>query len=124
MLRFPASSTNLRRTTLACGLCLLAFLFAVEAKTAWYGPASGPGSVVRAAKALRIDSTNVVQHGMPFPDPIHRGIAFLFVTVFTAAWLAGADVSARYAVARRSIRVSEVVFSSPQTFFRPPPSVS
>jgi len=80
-------------------------------------PASGPGSDVRAAKALRIDATNVVQHGMPSPDPIHPGIAFLFLTAFTAAWLAGADVSARYAVARRSIRVSEVVSLLHRRFF-------
>ncbi len=51
-LAFP----KMRRNTLALGLCVLAVLFALEAKTAWYGPANGPGSDVRSQKALPADS--------------------------------------------------------------------
>jgi hypothetical protein len=66
-----AASLLRRRTPLALGLCLLAFLFAIEAKTAWYGPAVGLGSSVRAAKAQPAATPRVVEHGAPAPDPVH-----------------------------------------------------
>jgi hypothetical protein len=71
-----AASQSFRRASLAFGLCLLAFLFAVEAKTAWYGPAAGFGGIVRAAKAQPVTSPEVVEHGAPAPDPAHSSAAF------------------------------------------------
>src|SRR5579863_8253090 len=72
-----AASYFYRRAPLAFGLCLLAFLFALEAKTAWYGPAAGFGGSVRAAKAQPATSPEVVDHGVPTPDPAHPNATFV-----------------------------------------------
>ena len=72
-----AASPSYRRAPLAFGLCLLAFLFAIEAKTAWYGPAAGFTAVLfRAAKAQPVASPEVVDHGLPAPDPAHPHVTF------------------------------------------------
>jgi hypothetical protein len=112
------------RVALACGLCLLAVVFAVEAKTAWFGPAVGPGSAVRAAKALPADMPRVIEHGVPVPDPIHPHIPFAMLRAFCATPLSGADVPAQEWFAHRYVPVSLAAYFSPQIFFRPPPVLS
>lgn len=82
-----AASPSYRRAPLALGLCLLAFLFAIEAKTAWYGPAAGFGGNVRAAKAQPATSPQVVEHGVPAPDPAHPNAAFALLPQIATAML-------------------------------------
>jgi hypothetical protein len=84
-----AASPSYRRAPLALGLCLLAFLFAIEAKTAWYGPAAGFGGSVRAAKAQPVASPEVVEHGVPKPDPAHPHVAFALLPQMAASTFAG-----------------------------------
>jgi hypothetical protein len=99
-------------------------IFAMEAKTAWFGPAVGPGSAVRTAKALPADMPRVIEHGIPVPDPTHPHIPFAMLTAFFAAPPAGADVPAHERALRRDSPVSLAGYFSPQIFFRPPPVLS
>ena len=110
------------RTTFAFGLCLLAFVFAVEAKTAWYGPAAGPGSAVRAAKALPADMPRVIEHGIPVPDPIHPQMPFALLAALSMLSLP-MDRPLRNAASRGDFRFFPAAIS-PQVFFRPPPALS
>lgn len=101
-------------------LCILAIAFALEAKTAWYGPAAGPGSAVRSAKALPIDTPRVIQHGIPTPDPLHPQLAVAFVALLFALPLLADNLSSR--VTTRPLgRMSTAQYFSPPVFFRPPP---
>jgi hypothetical protein len=114
-----AASPAPYRIALACGLCLLAVIFSLEAKTAWYGPAAGLGSDVRAAKALPADMVRVVEHGVPVPDPIHPGLAFAVLTAVLAIRLT--DVPAFGELVHHPPPVARAAFFSPFLFFRPPP---
>lgn len=109
------------RYLMAAALCVLAIAFALEAKTAWYGPAAGPGSAVRSAKALPMDTPRVVQHGIPVPDPLHPQFAVAFLTLLFAVPVLAESLSG-HAAAFDRICVSTAGFFSPPTFFRPPPA--
>jgi hypothetical protein len=122
MLRGTTASTRFWRTALTCGLCLLAFAFAVEAKTAWYGPLSGPGSAVRASKAMRADAPNIIDHGIPVPDPIHPQTSFALLAAFATLLLTAETPTGRDGAHTR-IQLVLAAFS-PQVFFRPPPVLS
>ncbi|HTW62225.1 MAG TPA: hypothetical protein VMD55_10500 [Terracidiphilus sp.] len=116
----PAAFRSTRRITFALGLCLLALVFAVEAKTAWYGPAKGPEFDVRAAKARPADLPQVIDHGVPVPNPVPPLLSFAVLAVLKTGPFAG------------QIRPSPDQVSpagglpaarlSPQLYFRPPPS--
>jgi hypothetical protein len=122
MVRGTTASASFWRTALTCALCLLAFTFAVEAKTAWYGPVSGPGSVVRASKAMPTDAPRVIEHGIPVPDPVHPQISFLLLATFSVLSLAAEAPMGREG-AHSPVKLSFEAFS-PQLFFRPPPALS
>jgi len=116
-----AASLPYRRAPLAFGLCLLAFLFALEAKTAWYGPFAGFGSSVRAAKALPMATPEVVEHGVPAPDPAHLRLAFALLP--PAAPAPPGRFLRRAFDAAVPIHLSAFLAGglSPANFFRPPP---
>jgi hypothetical protein len=113
-------SARLHRLMVAT-LCVLAIAFALEAKTAWYGPVDGLGSAVQFAKALPIDAPRVVRHGMPAPDPLHPQLAVAFVALLFALPIL-ADNLARRATLPALRRVSIALCLSPPAFFRPPPA--
>ena len=69
-------------------LCLLATAFAVEAKIAWYGPFTGPGSEVRAAKALPSDVPSVTDYGGNLSSPFHLPTSLTLLAVISADSLA------------------------------------
>jgi hypothetical protein len=121
MMRFFASP-QLRRNTLTLGLCLLAVLFALEAKTAWYGPAKGPGIGVQSQKARPADLPALVSHGVSTLPSVSFPLALIFlVSVAAIAWtdanfLRGVDVDCNH------IPVSAASYFSPGLFFRPPPA--
>lgn len=122
MLGLFAASLPLRRTPFALGLCLLAFLFAVEAKTAWYGPAHGIGSDVRAAKAMPALSPKLVDHGNSSLDRAQTHISLVAHSASTALW--APRVNVRAGVVRPTRPVLFVAdYLSPSLLFRPPPVV-
>lgn len=112
-----------RRAPLALGLCLLAILFALEAKTAWYGPAVGRGSDIRAAKALPAGLLKLVEHGVPAADPAHPSIAFVYLPASTAAWFAFTRIHSGDAILRHHLPFFSAAHFSPSAFFRPPPAI-
>jgi len=118
-----AGSPALCRKLLACWLCLLAFTFAIEAKTAWYGPAAGPSSVIRAAKARRADTPKVVLHGAPTPAPLHPAVPFLNFAALALALPAGSEFRSPRKATRGALTFAAASFHSPQLFFRPPPTL-
>lgn len=124
MLKNTAALKAIGRTGLACCLCLLAFAFAVEAKTAWYGPAAGPGSDVRAAKALPASLPRLVPHGFPLSVPVHPRIPVMLMAASFTAWFAGANIQICHNSFHSQLQVSSAAFFSPHLFFRPPPSRS
>ena len=108
---------------MALGLCLLAVLFALEAKTAWYGPAKGPGTDVQSQKALPANLPAVVSHGVSKFPRVTFPLSLIFLaSVATIAWtdanfLPGVDVDSNH------IPVSAAAHFSPALFFRPPPAL-
>jgi hypothetical protein len=118
-----AASLSFRRVPLAFGLCLLAFFFAVEAKTARYGPVAGAWSNVRAAKALPVASPRVVRHGVLEPDPAHRHIAFAAVAAIAAALQATFHMRADAAIASGHLPGFLAACFFPSSFIRPPPAL-
>lgn len=117
------ASPHLRRNTLALGLCLLAVLFALEAKTAWYGPANGPSGDIQSQKARPADLPAVVSHGVSALSSVTFPLALVFLASVTAItrrnvnFLSGVD--ARF----NHIPVSAAPYFSPSLFFRPPPAL-
>lgn len=106
---------------MVAALCVLAIAFALEAKTAWYGPSGGPGSAVRSAKAMPIDNPRVVQHGIPAPDPLHPQLTVAFVALLFALPAVAENLSGR--VTTRALgRFATAQYFSPPVFFRPPPA--
>ena len=118
-----AASLSVRRTSLALGFCLLAFLFAVEAKTARYGPVAGPGSDVRAAKALPADSPKPVEQGVSAPDPTHLRVGFAALAAIMAARLLGTLVPGTSDLFSNCPPDFLSVSFSPPAYVRPPPAL-
>jgi hypothetical protein len=96
-------------------------LFGFEAKTAWYFPATGPGSEVSAAKALPVGLPELVDHGVPAPDPSNPSIEFTILPKSMVAWLPRVKVPALGEVQRTDIPLFLTAYESPSIFFRPPP---
>ncbi|MGD0154455.1 MAG: hypothetical protein ABSB50_00060 [Terracidiphilus sp.] len=117
-----AASLPYRRAPLAFGLCLLAFLFSIEAKTAWYGPFAGFGSSVREAKALPMATPEVVEHGVPAPDPAHPRLTFAILPAAAVISLAAARLPVGGEIVRNRLPLYTSAFFSPNNFFRPPPA--
>jgi hypothetical protein len=121
-MRFFASP-HTRRNTLALGLCLLAVLFALEAKTAWYGPMNGSSGNIQSQKARPADLPAVVSHGVSTLPPVTFPITLIFLaSVAAIAWmdtnfLPGVDVDFNH------MPVSASSYFSPGLFFRPPPAL-
>jgi len=123
MLLDRAALAAFLRNLLASGLCLLALVFAFEAKTAWYGPAVGPATAISAAKAMPADWQNEVSHGIPVPDPVHPALPFLIFAALIIAFPAGFDIGVASKSDRGRVPRGEVQRLSPHLFFRPPPII-
>ena len=121
-MRFFASP-HLRRNTLALGLCLLAVLFALEAKTAWYGSTSGLHDDVQSQKARPADLPSVVSHGVSTLPPVTFPLTLIFVASVAAIASTDADFLPGVDLDFNHIPVSAAPYFSPALFFRPPPAV-
>jgi hypothetical protein len=121
-MRFFASLEP-RRNRLALGLCLLAVLFAVEAKTAWYGPANGLGVDIQSQKALPADLPTAISHGIsacphaPFP------LALLLFASLAATARKGPDCLPGIDIDFNHIPFFSAPYFSAGLFFRPPPAL-
>jgi hypothetical protein len=85
----------MQRSILAGILCVLAFLFAFEAKLLWYSPASDTSSQVSAAKALPVDAPRLISHGAPAPNRIPTQVAISMLAFVLAAWISTSAIPAR-----------------------------
>jgi hypothetical protein len=121
MLADSAATQARYRRTLVFWLCLLAVAFAVEAKTAWYGPMQGPGCAVRAAKALPADLPRVVEHGVAAPDPAHPPVSITVLAALKPERSAARILSPSNALLPSCASVVRSACFSPHFFFRPPP---
>ena len=117
----PIATKHLRRSILAFGLCLLAFVFAVEAKLACYDPQQGLRIDVSAAKAFPADIPSVVPHGLSSPDVIHPFIPVAEILAFAAGSALAADAVLTSVPLHNHLSFTAASFFSPPVFFRPPP---
>jgi hypothetical protein len=107
---------------IAVCLCMLAFAFAMEAKLAWYGPAGGPGSDIRAAKACPTKLLQIVARGTSTPKPVLHEVHSAFLGRCARLCLPAAKVLDRGAA---SIERPFILLplSGSNLFFRPPPAI-
>lgn len=116
-------SPRVKFNTLALGLCVLAVLFALETKTAWYSPANGPERDIQSQKALPADLPTVVSRGisarpkMALPLTLSLFAAFAVIAWMQADFFPGIDIDFNH------IPVSAAPYFSPCLFFRPPPAL-
>jgi hypothetical protein len=116
---------SIRRSRLAIlgiVLCLLAALFAVEAKIAWYSPDGSASALISSTKLQAADAPKLISRAssVPAPPALHfiENAAVLALALF---WLALMSRAARTAPARLQVSASPS-FSAP-LFFRPPPAL-
>lgn len=121
-MRLPPSFRT-RRGLLALGLCLLAALFALEAKIAWYGPAHGVGVDVSSQKALPADLPALVSHGGSSQLPETLLLASLLLMSIGAIAGNAKDFSSRIDVDFPHIPVASAPCFAIALFFRPPPAL-
>lgn len=116
-----ATAQPIQRSILAGMLCILAFLFAFEAKFLWYSPASDTSSQVSAAKALRVDAPAQVFHGAPAPDRIGPHARFWATAIFIALCMVVSESSTKRALSSHSAANLPLYLLSPVDS-RPPPA--
>src|SRR5580658_2822314 len=117
------ASLDIRRNTLALGLCLLAVLFALEAKTAWYGPTNGPSGHIQSQKARPADLPTVVSHGVSTLVPVTLPPALILLASVAATAWTNTDLPPGVDIDFNHVPVSAAHFFSPGLFFRPPPAL-
>jgi hypothetical protein len=101
-------------------LCVLAALFAIEAKLAWYGPDSSPASHISASKLQPTEAPRLVAQAIASSDSIAHFPAVL--QIIAVSLVMGATPVAPRSADVPPVRLIAVGFS-PQAFFRPPPSL-
>lgn len=117
-----SASLRLRHTALAICLCLLAVVFAVEAKLAWYSPAGTHESEIRAAKAWPADTSEIiVQNAQAFQATCFL-IPLGLLAVSSAAFKAPTNFSTIKSLVQPAQAVAAAPFFTPHFFFRPPPT--
>jgi len=113
---------SIRRSRLAIlgiVLCLLAALFAVEAKIAWYSPAGSASALISSTKLQAADAPKLILHASSVLAPALHFIENAAVLSLALFWLALMSRAAQTAPAR--LQVSASPSFSPPLFFRPPP---
>src|SRR5438045_7704027 len=110
-----------RLTTLGILLCLLAALFAVEAKIAWFSPAGSSTAQISYAKARPAEPPKAFPEHLTSPAPLPPEFAQAATLVAAALLLAIAATSVvRLAPVRPQVSASPGF--SAALFFRPPPA--
>lgn len=112
---------HLQVTVLGLVLCVLAALFSIEAKVAWYAPASSPATQISASKLQQADAPRLVAHALSssdnpvphFPE-IANVLAFIGVAEEPGLEWRSADTH------WESLPLANL---APNISFRPPPSL-
>jgi hypothetical protein len=110
-----------RVTALGIALCLLAAVFAIEAKVAWFSPAGSPSAQISASKLQTADATRESAHALGSAHPINPAHAPL-PRVFAAAVATVAATPFRRPLCDVFIAKVSPDFHAP-LFRRPPPQV-
>ena len=112
-----------RRTPLAFALCLLAMLFAVEAKAICYEPANCLHSNVQREKALPVDLASVSVAGVPqISRPAFPSALLILASGAADEWGAPGNTSAPR-VQRTPVAAYAGSRFLPCLFRRPPPAL-
>jgi hypothetical protein len=114
------TSRPVRCSAFAFAFCILAVLFAVEAKLAWYSPAGFAVSDISAAKARPIENPEVVSQSFIAPESTHSQLVFAHIAAFTAAIALRADETGNVPNYIHQTFFTASNFSS-HLFYRPPP---
>jgi hypothetical protein len=118
---FGASPSRLiRQTAPAVGLSILAVLFAVEAKLAWYSPLDILGRDVCAAKACPANTPKVVAHGIASSDSAPRPITVFHVTAFAVVVNAQMNLLLGRNFKGKTFQACRADYSSINPFFNSP----
>jgi hypothetical protein len=110
---------HLRLTALGIVLCVLAAVFAFEAKWAWFSPAGSPSAQISAAKPQPADAPRQIAQALASPVLVHY-IPAQAPLLLALAVLVAATVPFRGSV-RDGLKVSASSSFSPPLFLRPPP---
>lgn len=104
---------------LGMALCLLAALFAIEAKIAWFAPAGSPMVQVSAAKLQPADAARILAQALSAPSaPALRDVVEIQVVTLLSVTVSLIPVQVSNAAELFAKPVS-----SPFLFFRPPPAL-
>jgi len=104
------------------GLCLLAILFAMEAKIAWYNPAGASHYPIQNSKARPADVPAGMSQDAPMQAPLPPQMFLLVAAFLTAAPIIMLWDQWRRTVLHYIPAVSPFCLSS-GLFFRPPPAL-
>jgi len=112
---------RVRFTALGIALCVLAALFAFEAKLAWFSPAGTPSAQISSAKLQPADASKLLAQVLAAPSNLHQvptpAVPTLLLVVpilMVAAFPARRRVSDR-------LKFSSSPGFIPSLFLRPPP---
>lgn len=110
---------RLRVTSFGIALCLLAAVFAIEAKVAWFSPAGSPSAQISASKLQMADGSRESAHASVGAHPINPAHSPL-PRIFAVAVATVAAIPFRRPL--RDVFIVEVSpgFHAP-LFRRPPP---
>ena len=107
----------MRLTILGIVLCLLAALFAIESKLAWYEPVGSPTFQISASKLQAAEGPRLIAQALAssLPAPYLEEIATILAFIIGAA---GCAVLPEKAQTARALSFG----FSPNLFLRPPPA--
>jgi hypothetical protein len=103
-------------------LCLLAALFAVEAKIAWYSPAGSAGAQISFAKARPAETPKMLPQRFVSPAPPARDFAGSTILLVLTLLVGLATLGWNRVIPARS-QVCACPEFTPSLFFRPPPAL-
>ena len=112
-----------RLTALGIMLCVLAALFAVEAKIAWFSPAGSATAQISFDKARPAEPPKALPQRLNSPAPSSldfTAAAYLFASALLLA--AAVRIVVRPVPIRRQVPLADGLSAS--LFFRPPPVLS
>jgi hypothetical protein len=111
----------MRFTALGVVLCVLAFLFAFEAKLAWFSPLGSPPSQISAAKLQPADASKQIAAVLAAPGVLHpMSVGAAQALLFALPVLIVDRRPVRRAV-RDRFKVCSFPGFIPSLFVRPPP---
>ena len=100
-------------------LCLLAAVFAIEAKVAWFSPDGSPPAQISASKLQPADAPRLIAQALDSPEAVPNILPESSLIVALA--LAVALLAFVPAAKRDRLEPSTSPGFSPPHFFRPPP---